>query len=189
MITAPPLDQIRARHTSRASLFQPKRTYTLLPDRLLVESDGGSRDEYPLSAIRGVNLRYFRSRYREYWYCDIDTAQGRLHIRSKHWASVTDVQDHGFTYVRFIRQLLRQLRDVAGVQLTAGSWLEVALVGVPLLLLGFGVVTAAARENPILAVALAGAMVAGLAYALRWMLPRAVDADAPPLALLPTEFR
>lgn len=122
MTTHAPTAPALARHSVRQGLLEPEKTYTLYPDRLMVECEGRPPELHDLSAVRRVHLSYDRSKQREYYHCQVETDRGRVRLRHVHFAGPLNFEDRRATYTPFVLNLLQQLERYPGVRMTSGSW-------------------------------------------------------------------
>jgi len=184
METQAPAVPILARHVFRAGIGEPERMYTLLPDRLVVESPAHPPMWYDLAELRRVQLKYDRGKARQYWFTIIDTDRGQLRIRHSHFAGLANVEDRRATYTPFVLQLLAQLERYPNVQMTSGSMFSFVglLLLIPLIVIIGAFALSIGRTD---AVIVTGVMMLVLLLNLGKYRPRTITAAAPPRGLLP----
>jgi hypothetical protein len=183
-ITAAPATGAVARYSFRRSVLESERTYSLYPDRLVVEENGVPIQSHELDRVRGVHLKFDRSKQRAYFQCLVDTDAGRVSLRHVHWGVIAAFEDRRETYTPFVRALLAQLANRPGVQFRAGSLLTFvsAIVGLPVMLL-LGGLSAVMGLWP--GALLAALLVFMCVSVLRRSRPRGFDPLQPPEAFLP----
>jgi len=184
MLAHAPTTPAIARHSVRQGLMEPEKTYSLYPDRLVVEAEGRPPEIHEIGTLRRVHLTYDRSKQREYYHCRIDTERGKVRLRHVHFAGPLNFEDRRATYTPFVLALLQQV-DGRGVRMTSGSW--VSFVFVLLLtpfIVGLGYFAySIGRWGILLAV---GVMLLAVISIVGRLRPRTFTAAAPPRGLLPT---
>lgn len=182
-ITEAPAPSI-PRYSFRRSILESERTYSLYPDRLVVEEGGAPIKSYGLDSVRGLHLKFERTKQRAYFICHVETDGGRVALRHVHWGGVAAFEDRRATYTPFVRALLVRLADRPGVEFRAGSLLSFvsAIIGLPLMLILGGL---AATMGLWPATALAALIVFMCISMLGRSRPRRFDPRNPPDDLLP----
>jgi hypothetical protein len=173
-----------ARYSFRRSALEKERTYTLYPDRMVIEGADTPELTCLFSNVRKVHLKYEHTKQREYYQCFIHTNSGRVDLRHVHWAGFGDFEDRRTTYRPFVKALLAELARVPGVQFKAGSMVNfmAALIGVPLMAGLAWLCFSLGRYG----LALGAAVMGGLALLMIGRSrPRRLDPLAPPADLLP----
>jgi hypothetical protein len=124
-----------AQYTFRRSVLEQNRTYSLQPDRVVIEGDGLPPQSYLFTEVRKVHLKYEHTKQREYYQCFIHTTRGRIALRHVDYVSFGKFEDRRATYTPFVRALLAALANVPGVQFRGGSMTNFigALIGVPVM--------------------------------------------------------
>lgn len=173
-----------AQYSFRRSVLEQELTYTLHPDRLVVEGAGLPPQSYPLSDVRKVHLKYEHTKQRAYYQCFIHLTRGRIALRHVHYVSFAKFEDRRTTYTPFVKALLAAVAGVPGVQFKAGSMANFigAIIGVPLMA-GLAWLCISLGRFVLASVAATMAFIALLMIGRSR--PRRVDPLAPPDDLLP----
>jgi hypothetical protein len=173
-----------AHYSFRRSALEQTRTYTLHPDRLVVEGGDLAQQTYPLADVRKVHLKYEHTKQREYYQCFVHTTRGRIDLRHVDYLSFGKFEDRRAAYTPFVKALLAALAPVPGVQFKAGSMVNflAAIIGVPLMAALAWLCFSLGR----FALALFAAFIGGIALLMvPRSRPRKLDPLAPPADLLP----
>jgi hypothetical protein len=173
-----------AQYSFRRSVLEQERTYSLFPDRIVVEGAGLPPQTYLLRDVRRVHLKYEHTKQREYYQCFIHTTRGRIDLRHVHYVGFNDFQDRRPAYTPFVKALLAEVARVPGVEFRAGSMANYvgAIVGVPVMA-GLAWLCFSLHRY---ALAIFAAAMGGLALLMiAPSRPRRYDPQAPPANLLP----
>lgn len=171
-------------YSFRRSVLEQNRSYSLYPDRLVIEGADIAPQTYLLSDVQAVQLKYEHTKQREYYQCYLRMKGGRIVLRHVDWSGFGNFTDLRASYTPFVKALLAQLARYPGVKYRAGSMLNFgcAIAGIPLL----GTLSSLAVQIGHIGTAIFGALMMGLcAIMIGPSRPRPLDPLAPPEALLP----
>lgn len=168
----------------RRSVLEQERTYSLQPDRIVIEGGGLPPQSYLFTEVRKVHLKYEHTKQREYYQCFIHTTRGRIALRHLHYVGFATFEDRRLAYTPFVKALLAALAKVPGVQFRGGSMANFigAIIGAPVMA---GLAWLCFTLDRYFLAFMAAAM-GGLALVMiKPSRPRRVDPLAPPEDLLP----
>lgn len=173
-----------ARYGFRRSVLEEHRTYSLYPDRLVIEGGQLGLQTYLLGDVQTVHLKYEHTKQREYYQCFIHTKRGRIDLRHVDWVSFGRFQDLRASYTPFVKALLAAVAGVPGVRFRAGSMMNFgcAIAGVPLMAALAFLCFSLGRPGLGIFAALMGGIALLMIGPSR---PRKFDPLAPPADLLP----